>query len=477
MFSVNKLILFAFTQLIFFTTWAQTEGLLEILETELNREFKQLSKAEIPVYYLDYRLNEIQTTTISSNMGSLMASGTNKRRLLKARVRVGDYSLDNTHEFEDDYFGGMLGGGGVENNFFPIENKPEAIQQSIWFLTHMEYLVAADQYKKIQNSNRKDSVIVPDFSRETPTNYIESESLSHEINKKEWEKMIKNLSAFFLNEEDIISGNVDLNYTTERVYFVSSEGSRIVQNKTNVFLRIKGTIRGDKNSQFIPLSKTYFAFKLEDLPSEEDLIKDIEVLITTLINLQQAPIAEPYTGPALLHPRASGVFFHEIFGHRIEGHRLKSNYDGQTFKEKIDQRILPKSMSVYFEPTRQTYNDQDLIGYYKYDEEGIKARKVTVVENGYLKAFLMSRSPLENISHSNGHGRAQAGMAPVSRQSNLIVESTKLMDSVELRKAFIKECKKQGKEYGYYFVDVQGGYTQTDRYAPNAFNIFTHIGI
>ena len=36
----------------------------------------------------------------------------------------------------------------------------------------------------------------------------------------------------------------------------------------------------------------------------------------------------------------------------------------------------------------------------------------------------------------------------------------------------IKECKKQGKAYGYLFRDVMGGFTNTARYMPNAFNIF-----
>ena len=39
--------------------------------------------------------------------------------------------------------------------------------------------------------------------------------------------------------------------------------------------------------------------------------------------LRDAPVVDPYTGPAILSGPASGVFFHEIFGHRIEGHRLK----------------------------------------------------------------------------------------------------------------------------------------------------------
>ena len=102
----------------------------------------------------------------------------------------------------------------------------------------------------------------------------------------------------------------------------------------------------------------------------------------------------------------------------------------------------------------------------------MKAQRVQVVDKGILKNFLMSRRPLEGFPVSNGHGRAAPGADPVSRQSNLIVETSKPVTFQELRKMLITEARKQGKKYGYFFKDVVGGFTTTDRYNPNAFNIF-----
>ncbi|HXM41877.1 MAG TPA: hypothetical protein VN924_11525 [Bryobacteraceae bacterium] len=84
---------------------------------------------------------------------------------------------------------------------------------------------------------------------------------------------------------------------------------------------------------------------------------------------------------AILSGRASGVFFHEIFGHRVEGQRQKNSDDAQTFRKKINELV--------------------------------KGRRVEVVENGILKTFLISRTPVEGIPQSNGHGRAQMGFKPV----------------------------------------------------------------
>ena len=98
---------------------------------------------------------------------------------------------------------------------------------------------------------------------------------------------------------------------------------------------------------------------------------------------------------------------------------------GQTFTKMLNQKVLPDFVSVEFDPTRKEYDSTDLIGYYQYDDEGVKARPVKVVEGGVLKTFLLSRSLVGQFVHSNGHGRRQAGFEVVSRQSNLIVESTK----------------------------------------------------
>src|ERR1044071_6656170 len=195
-------------------------------------------------------------------------------------------------------------------------------------------------------------------------------------------------------------------------------------------------------------------------------------MMVTLQKLKTAPMADPYTGPALLDGPVAGVFFHEIFGHRVEGHRLRSEHDGQTFKSKVNDRILPESMSVYCDPTLSQFGGIHLNGNYAYDDEGVKGKRVDVVEKGMLKNFLMSRTPLDNFAHSNGHRRATSGMMPVSRQSNLFVDAAKTKSSSELKQMLIKECKKQKKPYGYFFKSVVGGFTNTDRYSPNAFNIF-----
>jgi predicted Zn-dependent protease len=187
--------------------------------------------------------------------------------------------------------------------------------------------------------------------------------------------------------------------------------------------------------------------------------------------LREAPLAEPFDGPALLSGRSAGVFFHEVLGHRVEGHRQRGAQEGQTFTKKVGQPILPEFLSVTDDPTLRTLNGMDLGGWYEYDDEGMPASRVEVVKDGILKNFLMSRMPIKDFGSSNGHGRAQAGMMPTGRQSNLIVTSSKTVKDSELRRKLLDEVGKQGKPYGLYFDDIQGGFTLTQRAAPQAFQV------
>jgi len=217
--------------------------------------------------------------------------------------------------------------------------------------------------------------------------------------------------------------------------------------------------------------ETFEATDPAGLPKEEAIAEAVERVARDLKALLIAPAAEPFAGPAIFSGRAAGVFFHEIFGHRVEGHRQKDEAEGQTFTKSVGLPVLPDFLSVIFDPTRKKIGNVELNGSYAFDDEGIAARPVTVVDQGVLKAFLMSRSPIKGFEHSNGHGRRQPGLEVVSRQSNLIVESSRAVPEQRLRAMLIEEIKRQNKPYGLYFRDVTGGFTNTGRQGLQAFKV------
>jgi predicted Zn-dependent protease len=221
--------------------------------------------------------------------------------------------------------------------------------------------------------------------------------------------------------------------------------------------------------------ETFQAPSASGLPGETELTAKIEKMAADLSALRKAPVAEPYDGPALLSGRAAAVFFHEVLGHRLEGHRQRDEEEGQTFTKKVGQEVLPKFLSVSDDPTTKEIAGLRLAGTYDFDNEGEPSQRVNVIENGVLKNFLLSRMPIKNFSNSNGHGRNQPGLMPTGRQGNLIVTSTQTVPEAQLRQKLIDEVKKQGKPYGLYFDDIQGGFTLTTRALPQAFQVLPVI--
>jgi len=116
-------------------------------------------------------------------------------------------------------------------------------------------------------------------------------------------------------------------------------------------------------------------------------------------------------------------------------------------------------------------NGIDLNGYYKFDDDGVPAQKVTVVGKGILKNFLMSRSPVSGFETSNGHGRKAPGYRTVGRQGNLIVQTSTAVSDAKLRAMLIEEARKQGKAFGLLFEDISGGFTLTTRSSPQSFEV------
>jgi len=255
-----------------------------------------------------------------------------------------------------------------------------------------------------------------------------------------------------------------------RVHLVSTEANHVVAPHAGVRMNIQAETRATDGMELMRV-ETFQAESLDHLPAEPEITARLEKMASDLKALRNAPVAEPFDGPALLSGRAAAVFFHEVLGHRLEGHRQRGEQEGQTFTKKINQQVLPEFLSVIDDPTQRTMNGADLGGWYEYDDEGIPAGRVEVIKDGILKNFLMSRMPIKNFGTSNGHGRAQTGFMPTGRQGNLIVASSRTVKDSELRQKLIDEIKKQGKPYGLYFEDIQGGFTLTQRSLPQSFQV------
>jgi len=441
------------------------DPLLAAMQRELKRATAGLAKSDPAPYYLQYTVADINGSVMAATNGSIVLSTSTEQRAADVVMRVGAPALDNTH--------GQSRASGISSGTLPLGDDPDAIARVLWLLTNQEYEKASAAFTRVKTSEAVQSEEEdksPDFSQDAAQVHLDESRPRIQMDTDGWQARLRGISAVFRKHADVYTSYVMLTTDSNRSYLATSEGAALIRPSAMSRLIIQGETRADDGMDLIRI-ETFEAPSPDQLPSESVLEAKAEKVASDLKALRAAPVADPYAGPALLSGRAAAVFFHEVLGHRLEGHRQRGQNEGQTFTKKVNQQVLPSFLTVVDDPTIHEMNGIPLAGSYSYDDEGIPAQRVVAVQNGILKNFLMSRMPITGFSHSNGHGRRQPGLMPTGRQGNLIVTSTNTVPDAELRKRFVEEIKKQGKPYGLYFEDIQGGFTLTQRSSPQAFQV------
>lgn len=447
---------------------AAESTVIKALKEELTRAQDVLSnKGDPPPYFIGYQVTDVQVTLASASFGALRSTNGLSQRTLDVDVRVGNYDFDNTRPLRGEGAGGYAGAVAL-----PVEDDLDALKSEIWLRTDARYREAVERLSRAQTNRAvtvKEAEPSADFSREKAnTALYEPAKLAGD--NKIWTERVKEVSALFKAYPELLNAEVTFQNEATTKYLVNTEGSVLQHGGTAARIVITATSKADDGMELFRY-EVFDARTPDGLPSLDALKQAAEKIARDVTALKKAPVVEPYTGPAILSGRAAGVFFHEIFGHRIEGQRQKNEEEGNTFTKQVGQPILPRFISVYDDPTLAKMGETDLGGFYLYDDEGVKAQRVTVAEKGILRNFLLSRSPLPNFPLSNGHGRRSPGYSAVGRQGNLIVESNYTVPKAKLRQMLIAEARRQKKPFGLFFEEVSGGFTFTGRGTPQSFQI------
>jgi TldD protein len=450
---------------------AEDHVVLNTMAEELQRNFEVLKqKADPAPYFLSYEITDQESHTVGASLGVLNSTGSGHSRYLDVTVRVGDPKLDNFRRVRGERIQ-FTSGAAVA-----IDDSPAALKQRIWLETDRIYRAAAERLIKIKTNQQ-----VKAADRDTSNDFSGEESYAHweqpaalTYDSARWTKNVKELSKEFTQYPDLLSSDVQVSFQSDTRYFTNTEGTRVQHGRDFARVIITASAKA-KDGMDVSDFESFEAANPKDLPSNDVIKAAVKKVGEHVEALTIAKTAEPFVGPAIFSGRASGVFFHEIFGHRIEGHRQKDESEGQTFTKSVGEKILPDFLSVTFDPTLKRAAGVDLNGWYEYDDEGVLGKPVKAVENGVLRSFLMSRSPIDGFDHSNGHGRRQPGLEVVSRQSNLLVSSTRTVTNEKLRQMLIDEIKRQNKPYGLFFEDITGGFTTTQRSGLQAFKVIPVI--
>ncbi len=406
-------------------------------------------------YYLEYRLLDLDVRQIVAEFGTLLQTTHNRNRFMDVEARIGSYKLDSSNFIGDEGFRGFIGSQGSVG----IDRDYDSLRQDLWIATDQAFKEAVETYSRKQAylSSLARQSEVDDFSRVQPIQMIEPLATPDWANRN-WEQEARDSSAALRAFPEIYESRVTyyLVYATE--YLMTSEGTEIRTNRTFAAVEAgMNTLARDG----MPLNHLYstYAPRPADLPNADTVRKGLNVAGSELMALRAAEPAQDYTGPVLFEARAAAPLVAQVLGPAMNGSRppvsfqpvveqLMGNLGGKSdWAGRIGARVLPASVSVVDDPGAKDFKGTPLIGGYSVDDEGVRAQKVTVVENGNLKALLMSRRPGNDSDQSNGHGRAGFLNDAKPTMSNLFFTSTETVPKAELKKKFLDACKAEKLPY------------------------------
>ncbi len=450
---------------------ASDDPLLDALRTELDRTVTTLAGDEDTPYFLGYRVTDTTSWNLRARYGQLTRDvdpDGRRQRQLDVVARVGTMHRDSTHPVRGDFFDPNLHLG----QQLPLDDDPFALRMGIWNATGKEVRDARERWERV----RADQVVrvadedpSADFSSAPKVVDLRPRA-ELEVDLEAWAPVLSELSLVLDDDPVVHRSWVSLDAIATDTYVLNSEGTTIRHPRTWARVALYASTRAEDGTE-LDLYRWKDVADPAALPDPATLRSWATDLRADLVEMREAPIGDPFSGPVLLRGAAAGVFVHEVLGHRVEGHRQKDEGEGHTFRDKVGERVLPPFVSIVDDPTLAEVAGLPLNGHYAYDEEGVAAAPATLVDRGIFRGFLMSRSPIEGFATSNGHGRAQAWRQPVARMANTVVTTTEPKTPAQLRALLLAEIRAQGRPYGLMVDEIDGGFTLTGRVFPNAFNV------
>jgi len=236
----------------------------------------------------------------------------------------------------------------------------------------------------------------------------------------------------------------------KKTIFLSSLGSYIEQERSDIALRLAAVATKDGEVQQVGLS----VGSRGDFGSIQNLEQKVAEMARHAVELLSAPQVKGGEYTVVLDPVLAGVFVHEAFGHLSESDFI---YENERLRQimKLGKQFGGEHLNII-----DTATIPGLRGSYKYDDEGVPATKTYLIREGRLVGRLHSRETAAKMKE-NPTGNARAinyRYPPIVRMTNTYIESGVV--SFEDMIADIKE--------GVYAKNWYGGTTSMEMFTFSA---------
>jgi TldD protein len=423
-------------------------------EMERARTRLQLPGVSKP-FYIEYRLMDLDVRAVTASFGSLINTSTTRNRFMSVDVRVGDYHLDSSNFISEDGFQGFLGSTGEVG----IDRDYNSLRQDLWLATDQAYKQAVTQMSLKQAFLR--SLTKPpeidDFSQATPAQQIDPR-VDPDWTSRSWEEEARKASEVLKNFPQLNGSRVNYYMVYVTYYLMNSEGTTLRTSRSLAAIEAALDTQADDGMLLHNFYSVYVA-RPTDLPDPETLSKSLAQTGTELMMLRASPLVPDYTGPVLFDAPAAGSVLSQVLAPSLSGARpplsmgssfeaIMERFGGRSeWTGRVGTRVLPADVTLVDDPTSKDFQGKTLLGNYAVDDEGVKAERVTIVDDGILRDLLMSRRPGPDFQKSNGHARSANLSDTVPLASNLVFQASDPLGAAALKKKFIDACHNDGHEW------------------------------
>jgi len=426
------------------------DPVLQAMKAELERSKSQLQLEQMQrPFFIEYRITDDDSFSSEAVFGSLRLEQRSHARLLRVVVRVGDYKQDSS-----------AGAGDGVLDLAPEEDDVMAIRHRIWLATDQAYKGAIESLtrKQAQLKQYESETLPDDFSHERPVQSV-APLVKLEVDADRWRTALKSATALYRSDASLEMLDARTSFRAQNRYLVNSEGTVLRRPELLYSVSVNASAQAPDGMRiqkgYARTSKTP-----AELPTAEELRASTQKVLDLIAGLRKAPLMEDqYRGPVLLAPDAADSIVARLIGAPVLGRRPRPGVTTRTtgdFASSWKQRVLPDFMDVTDDPTVERAAGRSLLGFYHYDDDGVEARSVKVVEHGTLMNYLMGRQPIRDFSVSNGHGRGLATSGTGPAIGNLFVKSSAPVSFDDLKTKLIEMCKERGQPYGYLAQSTSG---------------------
>lgn len=420
------------------------------MEDELLRSITELKiTGRQSPYFVSYLSTDSQGFSVYGSFGALDQVTDSRYRGVTTDVRVGDYKLDSSGK---RFFGGMMGRRGTCS----LDDNYDAIRHELWLGSDYGYkraIESLDNKKAILQQKKVESL--PDSMTPCEPKVSMQPLKKLDVDKENWKNTVRTVSGVFREYPAVLDSTVAMVGRARTRWFANSEGSLNREGNQGILFGISANGQASDGMRVSDF-EVFSARDPNSIPGQAELEKKARELAERVKALAEAKPIEDYRGPILFEKQAAAELFAQALAPRltnkVDGISAISSSRWGPSNDKIGRRILPQFISVIDDPLAREYKGQQLKGGYEIDDEGVKAQKITLVENGYLKTFCSGRTPSRDVKESNGHW-----LDGTATTTQLFIESSKTEPLSVLKEKLLALGKEEALDYVLIVRHISSG--------------------